>query len=173
MTVSRHTAQASQKAALVGRPGCITLLCRDHGPIFSGRHGRQQLALLFVPTTPEIPGIFRQVRISSRFDLHVSSNPDCTDSHDLVEFLSRLGGLRKYGKYIPSGCRPITPDQPFHVFRGMPSAQHAPKLFKDIGVDTAEGFRCHHVAVLVRPTSKRVVELLDQDRHRRADVFTD
>ncbi len=55
----------------------------------------------------------------------------------------------------------------------MPSAYHAPELFMNIRVDTTEGFRRHHVAVVVGPTPKRCIELLDQGRHRRADVFTD
>ena len=55
----------------------------------------------------------------------------------------------------------------------MSPPQHAPELFKDIGIDAAEGLRCDHVAVVIGPAAKRFVQLLDQDRHRRARVLTD
>lgn len=50
-------------------------------------------------------------------------------------------------------------------------AQHAPKLIEDINVDEAESFRCHHMTVVVGPALKRFAKLLDEARHRRADVF--
>ena len=48
-----------------------------------------------------------------------------------------------------------------------------PNLFEDIFVDATKGFRCHHMAVVVGPTSEYLVEFLYKERHRCADVFTD
>ena len=53
----------------------------------------------------------------------------------------------------------------------MPSAEHASNLVKDIRVDTTKGYRCHHMAVVIGPSSKHRIELLDQGRHRGGDVF--
>src|SRR5208283_2581962 len=46
-------------------------------------------------------------------------------------------------------------------------------MFEDIVVDATKGCRCHHMTVVVGPTSEYLVERLYQCRHRRADVFTD
>src|SRR5208282_2662929 len=65
------------------------------------------------------------------------------------------------------------PDQPIGGLLWMPPSQHSPKIFEDIVVDATKGCRCHHMTVVVGPTSEYLVERLYQCRHRRADVFTD
>jgi len=126
-----------------------------------------------MPSAPEITGVFRQIRASIGFDLHVSSNSDGTDSQDLVDFHFGLSDLDPDGECPFSSGRPVLFGQPLRRFLGVPSAYHAPELIEDIGVDATEGFRCHHVAVVIGPASKCCIELLDQGRHRRADVFAD
>ena len=60
------------KGSPCGAARLCCLLSRNHGLIFPGGHGRQQLAFLLIPTAPEVAGVFGQVRISIRFDLHIS-----------------------------------------------------------------------------------------------------
>lgn len=68
---------------------------------------------------------------------------------------------------------PVVAVQPFPGFLRVPTAHHPPELFLDVFVDTYKSFPCHHMAVVVPPAAKRFVELLDQDRHWRADVSAD
>jgi hypothetical protein len=55
----------------------------------------------------------------------------------------------------------------------VPAAQHAPQLLIDIVVETRKGCRCIHMAVVVTPAAKHLIEPLDQGGHRCADVCTD
>ena len=96
------------------------------------------------------------------------------DPHHMVDLGQALGGFYFDREYmLPSGCCPVLIEQPFLGLILMSLSQHAPELSEDIVVDAAEGLRCHHVAVVMRPASKRRIELLDQGRHRGADVCAD
>lgn len=68
---------------------------------------------------------------------------------------------------------PVMAVQPFPGFLRVSALHHPPELLLDIFIDTYKSFPCHHMAVVIPPAAKRLIELLDQDRHWCADVFAD
>ena len=74
---------------------------------------------------------------------------------------------------LVSGKLPIMAVQPLPGLFRVPAAHHPPELFLDIFIYTYKSIPCHHVAVVVPPAAKRIIELLDQDRHWCADVSAD
>ena len=104
----------------------------------------------------------------------MSSDTNGARSDDLIDSFRVFPGLDKHRKdVLLSGSCPVLPEQPFLGFPRVPFPQHAPELFKHIGINATEGLRCNHMTVVIGPTPKHLVELFNHDRYRGADVFSD
>lgn len=128
--------------------------------------------LFIMSATRKVSAIFRQVRIGVCLDLDVSLDAQILETNYLVITQLAFGGFSGGCKHpLVSGNLPIVAIQPFPGLFRMSAAHHPPQLIFDILIDTYKSGPCHHMAVVVAPTTKHLIQLLDQNRHGRADVF--
>ena len=142
--------------------------------MLAGRMAQEILRLFLVSATRKVSALLRQVRIGVGLDLDVSFDAKVFEAYYFVMPQYSFDGFRGGRKrpIVPRNL-PVMAMQPFPGLFRVPSAHHPPELLLDIFVDTYKSFPCHHMAVLIPPAAKRLIELLDQDRHWCADVFAD
>ncbi len=126
-----------------------------------------------MPMLPEVACVLSGVRICLGLNFPVSVDADGAQTDVLVAFQTLVGSGADAKDQPSPFISPVLLGKPLLGAVRVSAAQPALQLLADISVHPGEGVRRHHVAVVVFPAPKRLIQRLDQSRHRCAHVCTD